>query len=217
MYFDYSQKAKEHKFYYFGKITAKILSAAAYRKLTVKGKENIPESGSLIIVSNHIAFSDPAIIVLSCPRTVHFMAKSELFEARFKSLFMRNMNAFPVKRNHSDRNALRRAADILSNGWVLGIFPEGKRVKNSPPTEAKKGAAYLARLSGADVLPCCLYRSPHDASPWHSLVLSYGKVIKNSELGFCGGNRAAEINNAAEIIMSRITGLWEKENESYSS
>lgn len=213
MYFDYSEKPIEHKLYFAGKYTAKALSLVAYKKLTVKGKENVPLNGPLIITSNHIAFSDPAIIVANCPRTVHFMAKSELFENKLKAVFMRQMNAFPVKRNHFDRSALRYAEHIINNEWVLGVFPEGRRVKNSSPTEAKKGVAYLARLTGADVLPACIYRNPADRSRWHSLVLSYGQVINNSEFEFNKNGKAEGISFASELIMNRIKSLWEVENE----
>ncbi len=217
MYFDYSVKPIEHKIYYAGKYAAKALSMFAYRSLTVKGKENIPLSGPLIITSNHIAFSDPAIIVANCPRTVHFMAKSELFMNPFKAVFMRNMNAFPVKRNYFDRAAIRRAELIVNNGWALGIFPEGRRVRNSSPTEAKNGVAYLARLTGADVLPVCIYRSPSDTSRWHSLVLSYGDVIKNPEFCFGVKKKSEELDFASELIMKRIKSLWEAENENNGS
>ncbi len=217
MYFDYSKKPTEHKIYYAGKYTAKGLSLLVYKKLTVKGEEKVPSKGPLIITSNHIAFSDPAIIVANCPRTVHFMAKSELFMNPLKATFMKQMNAFPVKRNYFDRAAIRRAEQIIKNGWVLGVFPEGRRVKNSSPTEAKNGVAYLARLTGADVLPVCIYRSPSDKSRWHSLILSYGDVINNSEFGFGEKNRAEELNSASELIMKRIKSLWEAENENNGS
>lgn len=217
MYFDYSKGVKSHKFYYLGKPTANVLSYLVYRKMSVKGKENVPKDGALIIASNHIAFSDPAIIVAHCPRTIHFMAKSELFENYFKAAFVRNMNAFPVIRNHSDRKALRYAKDIINKGWVLGIFPEGQRVRKSSPTEAKSGVAYLARVTGADVLPVCLYRAPDDDGKWHKITLIYGKVIKNGDLGFEGKNRSEELERASEIIMERIKDLWEAENENHSS
>ncbi|MBQ3136152.1 MAG: 1-acyl-sn-glycerol-3-phosphate acyltransferase [Clostridia bacterium] len=184
--------------------------------MIVKGKENIPLDGPLIVASNHIAFSDPAIIVANCPRTVHFMAKSELFDNPFKSAFMRNMNAFPVKRNHFDRTSLRYAMEILKNGWILGIFPEGRRVRKTSPTEPKNGIAYLAKITGADILPTCIYRSPDDDAAWHNLVLVYGKVIKNSELDFNGDSKSEKLVKASEMIMKRINELWEHENESKS-
>lgn len=217
MYFDYSDGVKNHKIYYLGKALANVLSYLVYTRMNVKGKENIPCEGGLIIASNHIAFSDPAVIVAHCPRTVHFMAKSELFEDPLKAVFMRNMNAFPVIRNHSDRNALRYAKSIIDKGQVLGIFPEGQRVRRSSPTSGKSGVAYLARVTGADVLPVCIYRSPDDDGIRHSLMLIYGKVIKNSSLGFKGKNRGEELSAAAEIIMDAIRKLWEEENENHSS
>lgn len=217
MYFDYSEYPKEHKLYFAGKYLAKGLSYAVYKNLTVKGKENIPEKGPIIIASNHIAFSDPAIIAANFPTAVHFMAKSELFEKPLTASFMRHMNAFPVKRNHFDRAALHRAEQILSSGGVLGIFPEGRRIKGSAPKESKKGVAYLAKRTGADVLPVCIYRSPHDKGIWHSLVLSYGRVIKNAELSFGADGKYDSLTKAAELIMRRINELWEAENEGNSS
>ena len=217
MYFDYSVKPVKHKLYYAGRYAAKGLSRLVYRSFTVKGAEKVPLNGPLIITSNHIAFSDPAVIAASCPRTVHFMAKSELFMNPFKAAFMRNMNAFPVKRNHFDRAAIRRGEQIIKNGWVLGVFPEGRRVKNSSPTEAKNGVAYLARLTGADVLPVCIYRGPSDTSRWHSLVLSYGDVIKNSEFSFGSRKKSEDLDFASELIMKRIKSLWEAENENNGS
>lgn len=211
MNFDYS-KHKRYKLYYLGKPTAKILSYIVY-EMKCKGRENIPKEGPFIIASNHIAFSDPALIVAHCPRTVHFMAKSELFENKAVAVFVRNMNAFPVKRNYSDRNAIRYAKSVIEKGWVLGIFPEGRRVRESAsPAEAKEGVAYLARVTGADVLPVCIYRNPEDKRKRHSLTLVFGKVIRNSELGFGQSNKSEEISSAAETIMSAIKKMWEEEN-----
>ena len=217
MYFDFSKAAKDHKIYYLGKYTAKMLSYATYRKLTVKGTENIPKDGPLIIACNHIAFSDPAIIIANCPRTVHFMAKSDLFENRLKALFMSQMNAFPVRRNHFDRASLRYAKSILDRGETLGIFPEGRRVRSSPPTDPKNGVAYLAKITGADVIPACIYRNLDDISAWHSLVLSYGRVIRNSDFGFSSKNRGRNLEDASVLIMEKIKELWETENECYGS
>lgn len=213
MYYKFSDEITDHKSYYAGKYIAKVLSCFVYKKLTVKGTENIPMNGPIIIASNHIAFSDPAIIVSNCPRTVHFMAKSELFENPLKAAFMRCMNAFPVKRNHFDRAALRQARRILENGWALGIFPEGRRVADSQPTQAKSGIAYIARLTGADVLPACIYRAPEDSSIWHKLVLSYGTVIKNAELDL----KSESLEKASDLIMERIRQLWRAENENKNS
>ncbi len=140
------------------------------------------------------------------------MAKSELFENPVAAFFLRNLNAFPVRRNYSDRNAIRYAKRIIDGGSVLGIFPEGRRVRKSAPTQAKDGVALLARLTGADVLPVCIYRSKEDERKRHGLRVVFGTLLKNEELGFEGKDKKAELSSASEKIMSAIRNLWEEEN-----
>lgn len=208
MYFDYSE-IKDHKIYPFVVPPLWVLSRIVYESRCV-GKENIPKTGKLIIACNHVAFSDPALIVANCPRKVYYMAKSDLFENPFVSVILRNMNAFPVKRWTSDRNALRYAKEVLDRGWALGIFPEGRRVRGGvPPTEARTGVGYLARVTGADVLPCCIYKEQRIIRS--KAIVRFGTVIRNSELGFKGEDKSAEMKKASEIIMERIKELWEEE------
>lgn len=211
MYFDYERKQKNSFLYPAGKYLASFLAPFVY-DLSCFGRENVPLDGPLIIAGNHISFSDPAIVIANCPRTVYYMAKSDLFEKRYTALFMKKMNAFPVKRNYSDRKALKYAKSILENGWALGIFPEGRTVKELIPTEAKTGVAYLAYKTGADVLPVCLYRDPDDKRKRHALTLRFGEVIENKEL-FPGNNSKSEnIKKAADLIMDEIKRMWEEEH-----
>lgn len=209
MYFDYSTLS-EHRTYAFVKPVLKVLSHIVYSSECV-GRENVPLKGKLIIACNHIGTPDPAFIVANCPRRIHYMAKSEIFSTRFFSKLFTLMNAFPVVRCTSDRKALRFALEVLKQDWALGIFPEGRRVRNSEsvsPVDGLSGVGYLARLSGADVLPCCLYREPEGRSFRPKVVVIFGQVIKNSELGFAGENKSKEQKIAAEIIMDEIKALW---------
>ena len=211
MYFDYSVHPKAHLLYPVLKLPLLAASHAVY-KYRVKGRKNVPEKGSLIIACNHVAFSDPALIVANCPRTVHYMAKSDLFENPLFASLLRNMNAFPVRRWSSDRNALRYARKVLDGGGVLGIFPEGRRVRGGlQPVEARKGIGYLARMTGADVLPCCIYKI--NKRYRSELTLVFGTVIKNTELGFGGAGYSEEAARASETIMNRIRELWNQEKE----
>lgn len=210
MNFDYS-KINNGRLYTLVKPSLWLLSHGVY-KYRCKGKENIPRQGSLIIACNHIAFSDPALIVANCPRKIYYMAKSDLFENRAFAALLRNMNAFPVKRWTADRKALRYALNVLQKGDVLGIFPEGRRVRGGvEPVEARKGIGYLAKVSGADVLPCCIYKVKKKYRS--NLIIVFGKVINNCEL-FGGENNASNsTHTASQIIMDRIKELWlEQEN-----
>ena len=143
MYFDYSKPIKSSRLYPLGKYLSNFLAPFVY-DFTCYGQENIPLDGPVIIACNHISFTDPAVIIAFCPRKVCFMAKSELFETRRWSLLMNSMNAFPVKRDFADRNAIRYAAKVIDEGYALGIFPEGRTVSELIPADAKNGVAYIA-------------------------------------------------------------------------
>jgi 1-acyl-sn-glycerol-3-phosphate acyltransferase len=186
----------------------KVLSHIVYSSKCI-GRENVPLEGKLIIACNHVAFSDPALIVVNCPRKIHYMAKSDLFENRVFAAVLKKMNAFPVKRWTSDRNALRYAVRILESGGTLGIFPEGRRVRGgAQPVEARKGIGYIARKTGADVIPCCIYKIKKRYRS--ELTIVFGTVIKNSEL-FSEGEIISSSDSAkfaSSIIMDRIKELW---------
>ena len=183
-------------------------------KYRCKGRKNIPADGGLIVACNHVAFSDPALIIANCPRKIHYMAKSDLFENSAAALVLRKMNAFPVKRWSADRKALKYAVTILKNEGAVGIFPEGRRVRGgAEPVDARKGVGYIARITGADVLPCCIFKINRKFRS--ELTLVFGRVIKNSEL-FPKDNSVASSEKAeaaSSIIMDRIREEWTKEEK----
>lgn len=210
MYFDY-EKNKEHKFY---DLALPLVKAYTFLRFDVEcfGRENVPEKGPLILACNHISFSDPAVIVANINRRANFMAKSELFKNPALAFLLRQMNAFPVRRGYSDREALRYAMELLRQGRVLGIFPEGRRIRAAVPTTAKTGVAMIARHTGADVLPLCLYLDPGEDVIRPHIRLRFGEPLSAADLGFHAGNRKEEVSAAAELIMNKITQLWEKEH-----
>ena len=82
-------------------------------------RQNVPKEGRLIIACNHIGTPDPGFIVANCPRRIHYMAKSELFQRKDLSKLFTLMNAFPVVRCSADRKALRYALEILGKDWAV--------------------------------------------------------------------------------------------------
>ena len=122
----------------------------------VKGKENVPLTGPLIVVANHVHALDPILLQFSFPRWVNFMAKEELFRHPLLKLFSRWAQAFPVHRQGTTkdkRGAVKQAKDILGNGLVLGMFPEGKRSREDKLTMGKPGSAVIASRMGVPLLP----------------------------------------------------------------
>lgn len=90
----------------------------------VKGKENILESGSIVLAGNHTKWLDPLLLIATVPRKIHFMAKIELFKG-IEGVVVRSMGCIPVNRKIHDRDSLKSAKDELRKGEVIGIFPEG--------------------------------------------------------------------------------------------
>ena len=176
--------------------------------VTSFGEENIPEKGAFILAANHISSLDPVMIISHCPRTLHFMAKDELFKNPVFASFLKKMNVFPVKRQTSDKRALEFAKRIISSGWALGIFPEGSRIKDAIPKRAKNGVSYLAAKTKADVLPVSIYKAPGEKKLRPHITIRFGKLIKNSELGFSEEYSQQKIRESSEKIMSAITALW---------
>lgn len=119
----------------------------------VRGRENIPNEGAVIIVANHINLTDPPILGVSLGRKTVFMAKKEVFRSRFLSYFLRGCGVFPVHRGRLDRGAMRQASKVLTEGLALIVFPEGSRSKNTQLQPAFPGSALIALRNGVPILP----------------------------------------------------------------
>ncbi len=122
----------------------------------VTGRENVPKSGALIVVSNHLNNADPPILGAGiASRRVRFMAKVELFKMPFGAI-IKLWDAFPVRRFDADLGAMLNAERILKRGGVLGMFPEGHRSRTGYMGPVHPGTAMIALRSGATVLPCAM-------------------------------------------------------------
>src|SRR5256885_1280662 len=94
----------------------------------VTGLEHFPRVGGVLIVSNHVSIADPVVLISVSPRPLVFMAKQELYRARFAGLFLRWWGgAFPVRRGQNDIRAVRDALALIHAGESLVVFPEGTR------------------------------------------------------------------------------------------
>lgn len=124
---------------------------------TVHGAERTPDEGPLIVAANHTQYLDPVYVSAAVPRRVRWMAKKELFVFPFRGLFAL-LGAFPVDRKKGGRAALRTSLDLLEEGRVLGIFPEGTHRQEGVSREGKSGVVVLGARSSARVLP--VYVSP---------------------------------------------------------
>lgn len=81
------------------------------------------------------------------------MAKEELFRSKLAGYFMSRLGAFPVSKGRLDRKALRRAMQVLADGMVLVIFPEGMRGQGRRLKAAFPGVALIASRGGVPIIP----------------------------------------------------------------
>lgn len=140
------------------------------------GQENIPAEGPVIIASNHVSYLDPIIVAIASPRPVSFMAKAELFRKPLLGRAISKLNAFPVQREKADVDAIKAALRVLRKGEVLGLFPEGTRIRNGSLGEAEPGVARLAMKSGAVVVPMAIKGTFH-AFPGKPIRALVGKPL----------------------------------------
>ncbi len=124
-----------------------------FNRVEVKGLDCIPAQGPAVIIGNHISLWDPIYLYCLIRRRSYFMAKAELFDIPVIGFLLRRINVFPVKRNSLDRQALKKAAQVLEQGHLLVIFPEGSRSKTGELQPFKQGAALFAHRAGAAVVP----------------------------------------------------------------
>lgn len=121
-----------------------------------------PEPGQhYLFASNHRAYSDPPAVSCRLPREVHFVAKDSLFRTPVLGPLIRYLNAFPIRREMFDREAMAHAVDVLKNGECVLIFPEGGRIRDRDFGNARSGVGYLAIQTGAPVVPCFVEGTNH--------------------------------------------------------
>ncbi len=188
-------------FYDFAKSVVYGIFKPLYRVKT-SGKENIPKEGGVLLCSNHINNLDPIIVGMMAPRPVSFMAKEELFSVPVLGKMVPHLNAFPVKRGMSDREALRKGLSILKEGKVLGLFPEGTRSKTGELGSGMAGAGFFALRTDAQIVPCAVI-GPY--KPFKPLKLIYGEPIDFTGLR----EKKVSADEATEIIMAEIRKLIE--------
>ncbi len=125
-------------------------------RMHVSGAEHVPAEGAAIVAPNHKSFLDSFFIAACTKRQLRFMAKTELIEARYGRLLVR-LGAFPVRRGESDADALETAREILRQGGLLALFPEGTRIRDPEGLgHPRRGAGRIALEMGAPLVPCAI-------------------------------------------------------------
>lgn len=176
--------------------------------LRVEGVDNIPRKGAVILAANHVSFWDPILIGVAAKRPIHYIAKAELFNNKILGTLCNNLNAFPVKRGSPDRKAIRHALNLLEEGKVLGVFPEGTRNRTDQEIKAASGIALFAIKSGAPVVPIACQGTKRFL-PWigpKPFVIRIGKVIQIDNDDRKKAD-SASLEKVSADIMNKINSL----------
>ena len=183
--------------------------ARLFFRLESVNEEKVPETGGIILCSNHISNFDPPFLGLALTkRQIHFMAKIELFHNKFFAKILYKLGAFPINRGKGDTAGLRTAIDLIESGKIMGMFPEGTRSHDGKPLRAKAGVALIAHQTGADILPVKIVTKEGKVRFFRKVRVVCGDIIPNSELRITDG-KPSELKFASNMIMERINSLEE--------
>jgi 1-acyl-sn-glycerol-3-phosphate acyltransferase len=124
-------------------------------RVRVEGREHVPRRGPVILAANHRSFLDSIFLPLVVRRRVTFVAKAEYFDDPKTAWFFRGVGQIPIRREggSAGERALASATEVLRNGRVFGIYPEGTRTRDGFLHRGHTGVARLALRSGAPIVP----------------------------------------------------------------
>jgi len=197
-----------------------LLSRALFRLLghwQVHGRENVPQTGGAVIAANHVSYLDPPAVGSGLRRNCYYMGKKELFRIPIFAPLIRLCGCFPVDREKQDKGAVRAAVNLLKEGNLLAIFPEGGRSPDGTLQEAGIGAALIANRAGVPIVPAVV-RGTYEALPtgarWlrrADISVTYGEPMSSSSPDGKKANkeRLQEITDRliAEIARLQAAGL----------
>jgi 1-acyl-sn-glycerol-3-phosphate acyltransferase len=170
-------------------------------RLRSRGIENLPDGG-FVLAANHTSNFDPwpLGIPLFPHRQLRFMAKSELFNPILKPILVGG-GAFPVRRGQADLQAIGRAVELVRDGEVVVMFPEGTRrkkgLRKKHEARAHTGAARIALTAGVPLVPAAI-KGTDRLSRLAPLRVAYGRPIPLDDL------RGREISPAAREATERL-------------
>ncbi len=186
--------------------------------LRVRGRENVPKRGAVIIAPNHLSYLDPMLLSVACPRILNFMAKHELFKNPLFGMLIKTLNAFPVTRGKADLGAVKHALKLLRSKQVLMIFPEGTRsVTGRVQDQAESGVGLMAARSGAVVVPVFL-QGTREAMPAEGGVKVFKKlrVVFGAPMRFADDGLDPRAKQDHQLFANRVLGRLKELEEKFT-
>jgi 1-acyl-sn-glycerol-3-phosphate acyltransferase len=155
--------------------------------LRATGRQHLPASGGVLLVSNHLSFLDVFVLAIPLPRPLNYVARSTLFFPPLGAL-MRSVGAFPIQREGMGAQGLKETLRRLRDGGIVTLFPEGTRSPDGELREMKTGIASLAGRARVPVLPVGIagtFEAWPRTRPFpapHAIRIHYGPAITPEEI-----------------------------------
>lgn len=123
--------------------------------IKIEGRENVPKSSRVIYAGNHVSYLDPPMLTYAVHKRIAYMAKKELFEDKNSLLkfLVHSLGGFAVNREKPEMATFKTVKAVFNTPWSLGIFPQGKIVKEPVIENINKGFILFAKKFQADIVP----------------------------------------------------------------
>lgn len=191
--------------YTFARFISNICLNIFFR-FEVTGRENVPVDEPFVLASNHAHWTDPVVVADKVTsRKISYMAKKELFQNPVFSWVLKKIKVFPVRRGEADLAAVKHALRVLKSNGILGIFPEGTRVKDGEEKEPEGGFVIFALKSKCGILPVSIKGEYKFRGTIHVVI---GKPIDLSDKYKLKNDREA-LDELGRSVMKEIKELGE--------
>jgi len=194
-----NHQSPKMRWFRFARWLCKIFCMAFFR-IRPAGRENVPDQGALVLISNHQSFLDPVLCGIFVKRPLYFLARDSLFVNRFFGWLIASVNTIPVKRDAPDLSAMKTIISKLKQGSGVCLFPEATRTRDGRITPFKPGFGLLCRRGGAAVVPVvidgafeCWPRGKKIFSPGGRIAICYGKCISAEQVKRIGNRELAKV------------------------
>ncbi len=193
--------------YWFARWVCQIFCCVFF-SLRIYGRENVPDEGAFVLISNHQSYLDPVFCGMHLKQHLYFLARDSLFrplvfcrrqKRGFFGWLISSVNTIPVKRGEADLGAMRKIISKLKEGYGVCLFPEGTRTSDGKITPFKGGFGLLCRRGNAAVVPVmidgafeCWPRHQKVFIPGSRIVICYGKAITAEDVKNMSDRELAE-------------------------
>lgn len=181
--------------------------------MNVRGSHHVPREGPVLLAVNHLSWADPVLVAASIDRPAFYLAKEGIFRNRVAARFFEALGQIKVNREAGgNEGAVQTAVNLLNQGLVVGVFPEGTRSRPGQVRRGKTGIARIAALSGAPVVPVGIDTSAF--WPKHAKLPRFGAKVYvdvgepiRLDLKPDQADDRARMRDATDEIMMRVETL----------